>query len=413
MTERPGRVRRVFWGFADQALSSLTNFVLAIAVARSTGTATFGVFSLVFATYAVCLSLSRAIATEPLSVRYGAVDPEVWRSGTQAATGTALIVGSIAGFASLIGGLLLGGAAGTTFAVLGLGLPFLLLQDAWRFAFFAAGKGSAAFANDVVWTVALALGLEVLVLGDVDSIDAFVSVWAIGAAVGAIFGVFQSGVVPKPGRVISWRREHADIVPQFAAEALIVSGAQYATVTSVGLVAGLAVVGTVRAGNVLMNAVHIATFGIQLFAIPEAVRIRARSSTSLVRFCAVLSGLLAAVSLAWGAFLLLVPESIGQILLAKTWDDARTVVLPLAILMAAGGVQAGAFVGLRALASATRSLRARSTSSGLLLTGGIGGAILGGAVGAAWGMAFGASIGAASWWLHFRHSLAMELREET
>ena len=103
----------------------------------------------------------------------------------------------------------------------------------------------------MVWTIALALGLEVLVLGDVDSIDAFVSVWAIGAAVGAIFGVFQSGVVPKPGRVMSWRREHADIAPQFAAEALIVSGAQYATVTSIGLVAGIAVVGTVRAGNVL------------------------------------------------------------------------------------------------------------------------------------------------------------------
>jgi len=404
----PGRARRVFWGFADQALSSLTNFILAIAVARSAGTTAFGVFSLVFATYLVCLSLSRAVATEPLSVRYSAVGPDDWRRGTGAATGTALVVGAIAGFACLIGGFVIGGSAGTTLAVLGVGLPLLLLQDAWRYAFFATRRGAAAFGNDMLWAIVLGAGLVVLMVEDVASMDAFIAVWAIGAGVGAFFGVIQSGVVPRPDRVMAWRREHADIAPRFAAEALVISGTQYATVALIGLFTGLAVVGTVRAGYVLMNAVHVATYGIQLFAIPEAVRIRNRSLSGLIRFCVLLSVMLALVALGWGAFLLLLPESIGRTLLAGTWDDARSVVLPLSVLMAAGGIQAGAFVGLRAMASAKSSLRARLTSSLLLLSGGLGGAILGGAVAAAWGMALGSAIGAASWWLHLRQAAAVE-----
>jgi len=38
---------------------------------------------------------------------------------------------------------------------LGVVLPAMLLQDSWRFAFFAAGRGSRAFLNDVCWTIAL------------------------------------------------------------------------------------------------------------------------------------------------------------------------------------------------------------------------------------------------------------------
>jgi O-antigen/teichoic acid export membrane protein len=390
--------RRAMWGFADQALSSLTNFVLAVAVARSTTTEGFGVFSLAFATYLVALSLSRAVSTEPLSVRYSSVSASTWRRGTRHATGTALVAGVVAGAACLAAGLVAGGTAGATLVALGLGMPLLLLQDAWRFAFFAVRRGGSAFANDLVWAGALGVGLLFLIGQGTAEVPAFVAVWAIGAGVGAALGLVQSGVLPDPRQVLAWRREHADIAPRFAAEALVVSGAQYLAVTGIGVVAGLVVLGTVRAGHTLMNAVHIATYGIQLFAVPEGVRIRERSHRALLRFCAMLSGLLAGVCLAWGVFLLLLPESVGRALLADTWLEARTVILPLSISMAAGGVQAGAFVGLRALASAQRSLKARISSSGLLLLGGIGGAIVGGAVGAAWGMAIGASIGAASWW---------------
>ena len=43
--------------------------------------------------------------------------------------------------------------SGTRFLALGVGLPGLMLQDSYRFAFFAAGKGGLAFVNDTVWGV--------------------------------------------------------------------------------------------------------------------------------------------------------------------------------------------------------------------------------------------------------------------
>ena len=41
------------------------------------------------------------------------------------------------------------------FLALGLILPGLLLQDSWRYSFFALGQGSKAFVNDTVWTLTL------------------------------------------------------------------------------------------------------------------------------------------------------------------------------------------------------------------------------------------------------------------
>ena len=45
-------VRRLGWGVADQAVSSLTNFAVSIYVVRTLGATQFGAFSLAYVTYA-------------------------------------------------------------------------------------------------------------------------------------------------------------------------------------------------------------------------------------------------------------------------------------------------------------------------------------------------------------------------
>jgi hypothetical protein len=211
-------------------------------------------------------------------------------------------------------------------------------------------------------------------------------------------GAAQARLLPRPDHAVRWWREHADIAPRLAIEGLVLSGAQYLTLFAVTVIAGLAAVGAVRAGQVLMNALHIATYGVQLFAIPEAVRLLPRSAGAVLRLCLFVAAGLTALALAWGAFLLLLPDAAGRALLGDTWTTARDVILPLAIASAAVGIQAAAVVGLRAMALARRSLQARIVSSALLLSCGVVGALLGGPVGTAWGMATGVSIGALFWW---------------
>ena len=52
-------VSRLGWGVADQAMCSLTNFLLSVYVARSLGAAQFGAFSLAYVTYGFAINVSR------------------------------------------------------------------------------------------------------------------------------------------------------------------------------------------------------------------------------------------------------------------------------------------------------------------------------------------------------------------
>ena len=113
--------------------------------------AEFGAFSLAFAAYLIAVNMIRAFPMQPLAIRYSTVPVDAWRRGTAAALGTVFLVGIVAGVAFVLLGLIVRGAIGPAFVALGLTLPGLLLQDGWRSAFFAGGKGSKAFQNDLVW----------------------------------------------------------------------------------------------------------------------------------------------------------------------------------------------------------------------------------------------------------------------
>ena len=58
--------RRLGWGLADQALSSVTNFVLGSLVARALPPGEFGAFSIAFVNTRA-FGASRALASEPRS----------------------------------------------------------------------------------------------------------------------------------------------------------------------------------------------------------------------------------------------------------------------------------------------------------------------------------------------------------
>ena len=106
------------------------------------GSTEFGAFSLAFATYLIVLAASRGLATDALAVRYSGVELGRWRRAVASATGTATVVGLIAGAGCVaVGHAVPTSSTGAALVGLGLTLPGLLLQDSWRFAFFSAGKG--------------------------------------------------------------------------------------------------------------------------------------------------------------------------------------------------------------------------------------------------------------------------------
>ncbi|MFE2941774.1 hypothetical protein ACFXKG_22370 [Streptomyces sp. NPDC059255] len=394
---------RLSWGLADQAASSLTNFVVGIYVARSLGLAAFGVFSLAWVTYGVVLSVSRGLATDPLVVRFSGVPEASWRGAVARSSGTALGVGAAIGGVCLVIGPVVGGAVGSAFACLGVMLPGLLLQDAWRYAFFAAGTGRKAFVNDLVWGVALVPAM--VVAARVGSVAAFVLAWGGSAAVAAAYGCLQSGIRPRPAGARAWVRDHRDLGYRYLVENTCVSGASQLRAYGLGAIVGVGAVGVVRGAELLLGPFLALLMGLSLVTVAEAARVVRRAPHRLGTFCLLLGGTQAAAALLWGAALLLVPDRAGEFVLGGVWPAASELIVPATLGVAGAGLGTGAAAGLRALGAARRSLRCQLFASACYVGGGLGGAAVAGTLGSAWGVAAATLCGSVVWWLQLRSAL--------
>ncbi|MEW2219693.1 hypothetical protein AB0939_10360 [Streptomyces sp. NPDC006990] len=402
-TARRAVVGRLSWGLADQAASSMTNFAVGVYVARSLGLAAFGAFSLAWVTYGVVLSVSRGVATDPLVVRFSGVPDASWRGAVARASGTALGVGAAVGAVCIALGPALGGPVGSAFACLGALLPGLLLQDAWRYAFFAAGTGRKAFVNDLVWGLALVPAM--VCAARVGSVAAFVVAWGASAAVAAACGCLQSGILPRPTGARAWLREHRDLGYRYLVENTCVSGASQLRAYGLGAIAGVGAVGVIRGAELLLGPFLAVLMGLSLVTVAEAARVLRRAPHRLGPFCLLLGGGQAAAALLWGGALLLLPDRAGVLVLGDVWHAAAELIVPATLGVAGAGLGTGAAAGLRALAAARRSLRSQLFASACYAGGGLGGAAAAGTVGSAWGVAAATLLGSAVWWLQLRSAL--------
>jgi O-antigen/teichoic acid export membrane protein len=399
-------VARFGWGLGDQLLSSLTNFVLSLFVARSVSLSDLGAFTLAYSAYAISLGAVRAIPGQILVVRHSAVSTELWREGVRGAAGTAVTLGAVVGGGCIVAGVLLGGALRNVLGILGVALPILLMQDVWRYAFFARGRGGAAFLNDLTWAVAMFATFAGLSWTHVSSVAWFTSAWAAAGCVAAGVGLLQLGVTPSgPVTAIRWLKRNRDLAPRFVAEFGISTGVSNLTVFAMGGVMGLDELGQLRAAQIAIAPLNILAGGTALAATPEAVRFLRESPKRLVQACRVIALIQPSGALVWGAVLLFAPPELGHFILGANWDAARSLLLPLLIWAGAFGSSFGPWAGLRALAAAKRSLRARSIDAiaGLVLS--LGGAYVGGAVGAAWGTAAAGCLMIPNAWWQFSRAL--------
>jgi hypothetical protein len=397
---------RLGWGVADQALSSLTNLALGVMVARAVSTTEFGAFTIAFLLYVSFLGLSRALTSEPLVVRFSTATAERWSEAARSAGGAAFVFGVVSGAICITIGLLVGGTLGAALEPLGLMLPGLLVQDMWRFAFFARSTGGAAFFNDFVWAAILFPALGVLIAFGQSTVGWIVFVWGAAATVAAIFGIFQARVLPDPRAVGAWWRSQRDLGSRYAGEFAATSGANQAATYGIGAISGLVAVGALRGADLMFGPTNVLFAGLRLTEVPHGARILLQSTRRLVRNSLFLSAGTAAVGAIWGGVLLLIPSNVGTSLLGETWEPARALVPALTFMTVGRGVTLGAITGLRALAAAKRSLRARMISSAGVLVGGLTGASIAGAVGAAWGFAASTIPEMVVWWSEYRRGMA-------
>jgi O-antigen/teichoic acid export membrane protein len=398
--------RRLGWGIGDQAISSLTNFAVNIYIARDLGAVQYGAFSLAYVTYSFALNASRGLATDPFMVRFSGSDLPTWRRAVARCTGTAACVGLATGACVLLAALVLGGATRLAFLALGLTLPGLLLQDSWRYVFFAVGRGGSAFLNDIVWASALLPALVLVRVTGHQNVFWFVFAWGASAAVAAAVGPLQAHVLPMLSGAREWISRQRDLGPRYLLEATSSSGAAQLRNYGVGILLGLAAVGYVQAATTLMGPFMVILYGGALVAVPEAARVLRRSARHLPLFCVAISLALIAMGFAWGSVLLVaLPRGLGAWLLGDIWRPTYPLVLPTTLFIMGMCASGGAGTGLRALGAARRSLRAMVVTSIALVICSLAGAVVGGTVGSVRGAAVATWIGALTYWWQLRGAL--------
>jgi O-antigen/teichoic acid export membrane protein len=384
-------------------MSSLTNFAVSIYIARTLGAVEFGAFSLAYVTYGFALQASRGLSTDPLLVRFSGTDVPTWRRAVAACSGAAILTGLATGICALVAAALLGGPARLAFLALGLTLPVLLLQDSWRFAFFALGRGSQAFLNDAVWGATLLPALVLLRMTGHANVFSFVFAWGATAGIAAAVGPLQARVLPSLSGSLGWLSQHRDLGPRYLVEGTATSAAAQVRNYSISLILGLVAVGYLQAANTLMGPFQVILYGMGLVALPEAARILRRSPRHMALFCVLLSVALTLLALAWGvAMLVALPRGLGDKLLGPIWQPSYPLVLPTALFMAGGCASSGAGTWLHALGAARRSMRAATVTAAICLVLSLVGAYVEGTVGSIRGAALGAWIGSMLYWWHVR-----------
>lgn len=399
VTGRLAPLTRLGWGVADQGVSSLGNFAFSILVAKALSPGDFGAFAIVWFTYGMILNASRGLSTDPLVVRFSHTDTASWRGAVRASAGTAVSVGLLAGVLCVGVGLALPQPVGIGILVLGVGLPGLLLQDASRFASFAAGRPVLAFVNDLVWTVLQTCGAVALLLTGRTSVATATLTFGLTASVAALVGLAQLRIMPHLGQVRWWLRTQRSLALRYAVENTSISGARQLRMSLLGVIAGLAAVGQVRAAEIFMGPFMVILMGVAQVAVPEGVRMLRHSPHRLLRFSLLLGSVQALAACSWGlAMFVLVPRGLGDLLLGGLWTGAYALLLPVAVNMVVGCFENGAITGVRALGAARHSLRAQLSNAALYVVGGVGGAVLDGARGSCWGVAAATTIATSIWW---------------
>jgi O-antigen/teichoic acid export membrane protein len=240
------------------------------------------------------------------------------------------------------------------------------------------------------------------------SVPAFIAAWAGAAAFAALFGIVQSGFVPRPGRTRWWLSHHKDLGPRYLVEFVARNAAQSGAMYATAAFAGLAAAGALRGAQVVLGPLNVLNMGVTSPAIAESVRIARRSPRRMMHAVELLAVALVVVFVLWGVVVYVLPDSVGEALLKRSWRPAHDVIPAYTAVMAASGMLTAATVGLRAMAAAKRSLRSRLVTGVLAVAGGTAGAATSGAVGAATGLALGLWIGGIQWW----HQLGAAVTEE-
>lgn len=370
---------RSLWIVADQCLSSSTNIVLIVLVARATDAASFGNFSLLISAYYIGLGLSSALAGEAcLILRL----PERDRLGVRQGLGSATLMGVALSGVFLI----LGPALGFSFAVsavLAACMPFLMLQDALRYYCFASGTAFTAAVADAFWLVALVAAYWWLPKETLGSTGA----WAVSGALSALLLLVATRCPPQLG-IAPYLRRYAATVSDLVLDGVLVLISAQALLYATAWLVGLEEAGGLRTLATVFGPLNVGFGALRVAVIRKMQRRRSKERANLSIVASIALGTVVVIYI---IILTSLPLRAGSALFGASWRVANPLIVSYGAIYLALAGSFGPVCMLKAMAVTRPAVIVRAiTASGTLL-----GAVLGSIVGDARGGVIGCAAAAA------------------
>lgn len=268
--------KRIVLTGIDQGVSSLSNFAVGVAVARIVGIAALGAYALAYVVWLAAADVHRSLITDPMAIDNDIKSSDVKRH-LQTGLASELTLGAAVAVAVGCAGLILlavgQGVYGETFLALAPWIPFLLVQDYWRWVAFMKAAPGQALTNDAMFCVVQGGAFALLLRVGVHSSVLAIGAWGLGALAGSAFGVLQHGVAPGFRGGIGGIRRRWGMTKFLLGASATHWGASQGYVLFTGILLGPVGIGGLKAAQSLVSGPSLVLF--QLggnIGLPEAAR---------------------------------------------------------------------------------------------------------------------------------------------
>lgn len=358
-------------------LTSVGNFALTVALARSVDAQTFGSFAMVLLVATLIVGILRASVLESavtksggLTVVAGGVRELLWPVTTSAVG--LLVLGLILDRNEIV--------------FLGVALPGLCAFDYTRNAMLVSRKAVLVMTMEFLWTASTLVAATLCIMQVLSPMAAF-GVWSISPGlIIVLFGRYWFfAAVRHRERWLSW---------VFGADYLVGTGAMQLSTVALGGIGSPAMVGAIRAGGTLLSPINLITSAVR----PILIAYVARGDGQSIRGASRIAVALAVVGSLGSLAILSIPDSLGYELLGESWPGASQVRLPLAFEAVLGMIAGVALAGQRALVPGRQVLKTRLGLAVVRLLVMSACTVLWGLMGAVWSLSAVTLIGCVAWW---------------
>ncbi|MBL7502678.1 oligosaccharide flippase family protein [Frankia sp. CNm7] len=268
---------------ADQAVSSGTNFLTTLLLARLLVPEEFGRVVLAMTVAMLTTAATRACVGDVLLVLPPAADRREQRRDASGAVSTAALIGMAALVVCVLVGRL-GPPVTAYFGVFAWWLPVLAIQDTLRYVAFRRRSPARALALDVLWAAAQFGAIGVVLLSGRPSATSLITCWGVGATAGAVVGLWLVGIDVRGFRPFRWLRRTRETWGWFASIAFINQMQAQILLWVATAMVGAAAIGGLRAAQTLLMAPTASLLmALQSLILPSMTRLVAEGDLETLR----------------------------------------------------------------------------------------------------------------------------------